>query len=394
MLTIHETEETVMTHLTPPSTADLPAIRVVDGPTLKSGTPIVTGFMPAGVLIPDRYEIPYFDPRTKKGYQRKPQDARINQLAHDLRKDRVDLPTAVLLNIRNKEARDAVRDGTLEIEFLLSSTALTSKFYVVDGQHRVLALDKLMKENQQAWFAFMIPFVCMLGATEEEEMRQFHIVNSTAKSVRTDLALQLLRKRADKEAGVIETLQERGREWQLSGERLIERLGSESAIWQHRIRFANMEKGNTTISSASMVTSLKPLLESPNFASLKQDSQLKILEAYWVGIREVLRPVFDEPTEHALQKGVGAGAMHTILPYVLEIVKNKGWSVVESDSYARILWEPLEKLEGDNHDGNPVSGPDFWAVAPKGAAGTYSGSAGRRVLVAKIRQQLPEVEAE
>lgn len=394
MSTIHDTEETVMTHSTPPSMADLPAIRVVDGPTLRSGTPIITGFMPAGLLIPDRYEVPYFDSRTKKGYQRKPQDARINQLAHDLRKERVDLPTAVLLNIRNREAREAVRDGTLEIDFLLSTTALTSKFYVVDGQHRVLALDKLMKESPQIWFGFMIPFVCMLGATEEEEMRQFHIVNSTAKSVRTDLALQLLRKRADREAGVIETLQERGREWQLSAQRLIERLANESAIWRERIRFANMEKANTTISSASMVASLKPLLQSPNFTSLKQDSQLKILEAYWVGIREVLRSVFDNPTEHALQKGVGAMAMHAILPHVLEIVKNKGWSVIEPDSYTRILQKPLEALEGDDSDGNPVSGPNFWAAAPRGAAGAYSGSAGRRVLVAKIRQQLPEVEAE
>jgi hypothetical protein len=34
----------------------------------------------------------------------------------------------------------------------------------------------------------MIPFTCMLGATEDEEMDQFYIVNSKAKSVRTDLA--------------------------------------------------------------------------------------------------------------------------------------------------------------------------------------------------------------
>jgi DGQHR domain-containing protein len=128
----------------------------------------------------------------KEGYQRRPQEARINQLASDLRKGRVDLPTAVLLNIRNREARDAVQDGILRLDLLFSSTGLGSMLYVVDGQHRVLALEKLIEENPDLWGAFMVPFVCMLGAREDEEMRQFHIVNSTAKSVRTDLALQLL----------------------------------------------------------------------------------------------------------------------------------------------------------------------------------------------------------
>jgi len=49
-----------------------------------------------------------------------------------------------------------------------------------------------------------------------------------------------------------------------------------------------MEKGETTIPSASMVTSLKPLLSSPYFGGLKPDQQIKVLDAYWHGIREVL----------------------------------------------------------------------------------------------------------
>ena len=43
----------------------------------------------------------------------------------------------------------------------------------------------------------MIPFVCVLGASEREEMEQFYVVNSTAKSVRTDLAYDLLKQRAE-----------------------------------------------------------------------------------------------------------------------------------------------------------------------------------------------------
>jgi len=232
----------------------------------------------------------------------------------------------------------------------------------------------------------------VLGAREDEEMTQFHIVNSTAKSVRTDLALQLLRQRAEKDPDVLVALQERGREWQVEAQNLVERLSNESPIWKHRIRLANMEKGETTIPAASMAMSLKPLLQSPYFGGLRHDDQLKILEAYWAGMREVLRPVFDNPTEYAFQKGVGVQVMHAILPHVLELVKGQALPVTDPQSYTRLLREPLEKLEGDDGSGNPVSGPTFWAAAPVGAAGTYSGSAGRRVLAAKVKQALPDVD--
>jgi len=37
---------------------------------------------------------------------------------------------------------------------------------------------------------------------------------------------------------------------------------------------------------------------------------------------------------------------------------------------------------------------DFWLSGSEGAAGSYSSSAGRRVLTAKIRGLLPEIEVE
>lgn len=367
------------------------SIHVVRGPKLRSGLQTVVGFMPASVLLPDGYIVPWYDTRTKKGYQRQPQDVRINSLANDLRKQRTDLPTAVLLNIRNKEAQKALREDFLELDrFIVDGQQI--KFHVVDGQHRILALAKLMEEDPERWETFQIPFVCLLGANEDEEMEQFYIVNSTAKSVKTDLALVLLRRRADKDFAVYEALQERGREWQVDGQALVERLASESPIWRNRVRMPSMEKGETTIPSASMVTSLKPLLSSPYFGGLKPDQQVKVLDAYWQGIREVLRPVFDNPENYSIQKGVGVIVMHLVFPNVLECVRSRGAIPTDSAAYARVLDEALTRLQGENGNGEPVSGAEFWAAA--GAAGSYSSSAGRRVLAAKIKQLLPPVNLE
>jgi hypothetical protein len=141
-----------------------------------------------------------------------------------------------------------------------------------------------------------------------------------------------------------------------------------------------------------MVSSLKPLLASPYFGQLGVDQQVKVLDAFWRGVREVMRPAFDDPQDFSLQKGVGAIAMHSLLVHVLELVRSRGGSVIEPEDYAAILREPLEELQGDDGDGNPVSGTDFWRAAPRGAVGSYSSSAGRRVLIAKIRQLLPDVE--
>ena len=48
---------------------------------------------------------------------------------------------------------------------------------IVDGQHRVAALDRLMERDPDQWEDdFGIPFVCLLGADEREEMEQFDVV--------------------------------------------------------------------------------------------------------------------------------------------------------------------------------------------------------------------------
>ncbi|SRR6266571_5091986 len=391
MLSVNQNEVTVMRRpqIREPF-VNPKAIQVVEGPPLRSETLTVVGFLPVGAILPDGYVIPYYDTRSKQGYQRPPQEARINQLASDLRNNRTDLPTAVLLNIRDRNAAELVSNGMMKIDGIKSDL----KFHVVDGQHRVLALEKLVQEDPDRWMHFDLPFVCLLGASEEEEMNQFYIVNSTAKSVKTDLALALLRRRTESDADVYEALQERGRAWMSDGQHVVERLSNESSIWRGRIRLPSMDKGGTTISSTSMVNSMKRLLVSPYFGGLKPEQQLKVLEAFWAGIREVLRPAFDDPEKYVVQKGVAVIVLHGLLPDVLERVRTRGLSTTDPTAYAKIMGDTLLKLQGENGDGNPVDGLEFWLTAPEGAAGSYSSSAGRRVLAAKIRQGLPEVEVE
>lgn len=364
-------------------------IDVVEGPTLRSGTRLIAGMIPFGALQ-GRYEIPYYNYTTKQGYQRQPGNSRVSAFATEIKKGRVDFPTAILMNIRSKVAIAALRQGKLILSDLDDGSKRPA-FYIVDGQHRLLALGKAVEDGFHNLRDLEIPFTCMIGADEDEEMEQFYQVNSNAKAVRTDLAYALLKKRAETEDGLIESLEERGRAWQVTGQAVVERLAVESSVWRNRIRLPGMDKGDTIITSASMVSSLKPVLGSPYFSRLKPDQQIRALDAYWEGIRNLLRDAFDHPSDYSIQKGVGVLVMHTLMPEVIELVRDRGLSTNDPDSYEAILEETLTKTTGETAEGDVVEGVDFWAAGAEGAAGQYSSSAGRRVLIAKLRNRLPQM---
>ena len=371
-------------------------IPVTMGPTLRGSIATIVGAMPVRVLVPGNYEIPQRNTLKKEGYQREVSRARVNKLVADLQKTRVDLPTAILLNLRDASVGDLLTRGS-DGELLMREyeNGRSGPFYVVDGQHRLEALRHLAEDNGEKWGEYLIPFVCMIGASVRQEMEQFYVVNSNAKSVRTDLALDLLKQRAESDRGIMESVFERGEKWKVDGQTIVERLPQDSPVWRHRIRFPNTPKNETTLSSAAMVTSLKALLGTPYFGAINLDNEIKILDAYWRGIREVLPEAFeDEPWAYSIQKGSGVTVLHAVLIQVLEYIRSKGQSVTEHTSYRDAMKSALENLEGDTPNGDVVRGVDFWRAGPEGAAGAYSSNAARRVLIAKIKLQVPEIEIE
>ena len=363
-------------------------IRVIEAEPLRTGTRKVLGEITAGDLV-DRFVVPRRNHRAKTGYQRDPSIPRIRRLSADLARERVDLPTAVLLNLRDFDPEQNLREGGVDSILCLGEELL----YVVDGQHRIGALADLMESDPERWAAFRIPFVCMLGASEREEMEQFYVVNSTAKSVRTDLALDLLKQRAESDPDIYGALVERGDAWKVAAQTVVEAL-DKTAVWQGRIRFSGEPAGATTIASSGMVNSLKQLLSTPYFGAITTDNQVKVLDAYWGGIRDVLPEAFASPGDYTLQKSTGVMVMHTLLIMALEYVRSKGRSVVEYESYVDALQDALRNLQGDTRDGDVVDGSDFWLAGAAGAAGSFSSNAGRRVLVAKMKVGLPAVEVE
>ena len=354
-------------------TQDALHLRVIEAPRLKKGTPVVLGVISMEQLA-GKYQIPQRDFKRKTGYQREASISRVNKLVADLRQD---------FDVKDQLTAE---DGELTLK-------TNGEFYVVDGQHRVEALDKLFREDPARWSNFGFSFVCMLGANESEEMRQFYVVNSTAKAVKTDLALDLLKQQAERDPELMNRLIESSQDWKVRAQALVEELVRTSPVWKGRVRFPGEERDETVISNSGLVTAIRPLLGYEYFSRATTENQAHILDAYWQGIRKVLPEAFDNPLEYGIQKQTGAVVLNQVLITVIELIRSQGRSVLEPESYASILAVPLgEELQGDTGDGEVVRGIEFWQTGSEGAAGSFSSGAGQRVLAAKIKALLPRPE--
>jgi hypothetical protein len=147
------------------------------------------------------------------------------------------------------------------------------------------------------------------------------------------------------------------------------------------------------INNSGLAASLKQLLDTPYFGAITQENQLQILDAYWKAVQQLIPDAFELPLDFALQKSSpGAWVMHGLLISVLEYIRSRGRSVVEAASYQEALEDVFDRLEGQNTDGEPVTGADFWRSGANGAAGQFSSHGGRRVLLSRMRALLPQIE--
>jgi len=381
---IQSEEHDMQTGVNPLNPVSIP---VVMGKLPRTGLPLVVGFIRAEELIP-RTRIAYREFEGGGGYQRLPSAARVNLLARELLGRKVDLPTALLLNLRIYDESIHITRTSDGATFL---NLADDYLWEVDGQHRCEGLKRALETDYEHFRDYMIPFVTGLGWSEEDEMEQFYVVNSTAKSVPTIIAYDLLAQRSQGVPGLMEDLEERGKAWQVHGQELAKEMVTTGPIWINRIRFSNEPKGITTVPSAGFVNSLRPIFNSAYFNRLTRGAQAKVLTAYWEAQRIILPTVFSDPQEHVLQKSLGVQVMHSIFNEVIEVVRANGDPVTDPNSYIKVIGYTLSNLSGDNREGRQVSGEEFWISGEQGAAGAFSSSAGRRVLTARLKVGLPKI---
>jgi DGQHR domain-containing protein len=382
-------------------------IEIAGALCVQRGTLMLQAFADA-ITVSEHQAIDIFDPDTGQGYQRAPVTARVRKAAKYYDEKRGRMPNPLLINIRKIDmdeqrvtvAVDSDRTG-YENAILEGGNWIGTgrigftedlQLWIYDGQHRAGGLNQLL-DGQEEFEDFPVPISLTLGLDPGEEMREFYEVNTNAAAVKTDLAWQLLTKMAEVDPELREMLAAEDRDWVTRAYAVVDELEKLDGPWRGRFQEANRRKtrgDGVTIPKPQFARSLKPVLDMPSFKRADAVTIAAVLNAYWIGIKQVMAEPFEEASDYVLQKGSGAVALHRVLPQVVEVVRSSGGRLGQPDAYAEVM-KDLPTLEGESvdNDGQRMvrSGADFWRVGS--VASGFSGDAGRRRLSLLIQSRLP-----
>lgn len=358
-----------------------------------------------------------YNPVTERGYQREGLPSRM-RAASQYYEGGGTMPNPLLVNIREEnfpdvrvvitsgdhnEYNSAIEDGGDWIGAGFIEFADDLPIWIYDGQHREGGIRELVYRND-LFGTFPVPLSITLGLNELAEMREFYEVNTNAKSVKTDLAWELLRHMAKSDPKLAEELELSGKDWTTRGIDVAKALDKMDGPWAGRIQSPNQKrtgKDGLVIAMAQFVQSIKPVLDMALFQKADADKVAQVLNAYWKGIAIVLPEPFEantSPKDWAIQKGTGSIPLHRAFPRVIEVVRARGRRLGDPEAYAEIMM-PLQSLQGEvtdeqTGDARVVSGADFWRAGGEGVAGVYSGEAGRKRLFLMIQALLPRPSSE
>ena len=363
-------------------------INVLEGQTTDVGTQLVTTVIKVKDLV-GNYAVDVFDHEKgraggKGGYQRKANQSRIKKLSKLLAESKVTIPTAILGNIRKPVEKVIKFDSSGR-----SVVDLSSSIMIIDGQHRVASFAEVYNNPDlygvdQKKFGEIKLFVSLLwNASLQEEINQFYVVNSNAKSIpvgnRQELEAYL-----DTGDDLISELVDLT--WELD----------KTAEWKGKIKFPNSSSG--LIPNSGIVSSLKTIFNDSNLKKLPFKEKLDLISVVWIGVKEVLPGCFKNPEKYTLQKGIGVNTIHGLIPDIFaDILTSNGMTFDKKsiqDPFDSNVWKkyfkPLAKYEDNDQTGeaNTVVGEEFWRVGKTGGAGQYSSGQGRSVLLKIFQNEI------
>lgn len=391
------------------------SVRLSGALIVQKGCPVLISAVPAEDVV-RQAKVDIYHPDGQTGYQREPSSIRVHAAAQYY-EEGGRMPNPLLANIREvdfQRVQVTVTSGSQddyeaaiedESDWVGSGYIEFPKdlpLWVYDGQHRAGGIKELLEKNDD-FKNFPVPMSITLGLRAIDEMKEFYEVNTNAKSVKTDLAWELLRQMAKEDPDLAEALELSGKDWTARGIDIARALNQLDGPWKDRIQAPNQQRVRTDkliIAEAEFVRSLRPILDMALFSKADADVIARIIDAYWKGIAKVLPEPFESgtsPKEWAIQKGSGVVPLHRVLPRVIEVVRARGGRLADPNAYADVL-KQLPELSGEvadeEGDRRLVKGSDFWRAGYQGVAGAYTGEAGRRRLYVIIQALLPKPSQE
>jgi len=262
----------------------------------------------------------------REGYQRPLTPSRLRQVSTYLREEEGVLPTSLLLCIRQPDHASfeaaGIEGGGGEPGVLTIPAGV--RLWLVDGQHRLSGLERALTKDKAKWLAdYPLPVTIVEGIDAYEEMRYFHVINTRQKGVPTDVVdRHLLAMREAEGAALLEREGERNY-LRARATKLCDLLNSDPASpWYGTIIMpGEKRRPHHLMRQHGMVSSLDPVVRDSFVKRLTDEEAGRLLLNYWCAARERWQSAFEEPQAYVIQKALGAGALHQILPDILEVCR-------------------------------------------------------------------------
>lgn len=299
-----------------------------------------------------------------QGYQRPPEDSRIRKLGNWLKNElesgtALRMPTALVLSGRGSDL-SLSSSGTITLKE-------SNKLPIIDGQHRKRGFEyAIYDKNVEALADFEVPVVIMKDVDKITEMKQFRIVNGTAKSVRTDLVNMLLTQLAEVEGE--ETIKDTDL-WRVVVSHVVKRLNDdESGPWYDKIVMPDKRaytrdeiaedetlRHRRIARATSFMTSLKGL---ENFISgvlhddlgtveQREEWLFEVVNSFWSALREINPDCFEMADDFVMQKTPGIFALHKVCGAVARDMY-QGRRAFEKKEFVHMLGNSAE-LQDSNY---------------------------------------------
>lgn len=378
-------------------------LKVLRGPDFKDtlskqhDIPYFIGYISAKELV-DNYKIPYSSiDKDSDGYQRQPGNARIAAFAKKIASQPIDFPTLILLNIRDEDQKNFYKNGVLTFV-----PDYNNKLFVVDGQHRVLALklalDMADSDGNDALYErisnIQIPFGLTITDSVLNEMVLFYEVNNFAKSVSANIRTQIETMRAKLgDVDMLLTMEQLGDDWKMIADNILLTVTKDyDSVWFNRIKYDNTNPIKPNVGNFAMTKYLKHIItsnEAEMASSGKTTFSLEVFNAYWKAFEIACPGAFgeDNAKKYSIQTAMGADVFMRVWSFVKDwIIKTgqKEQDLLDPKTYVPAFKKMIKNSEGVDREGNIKEGLDYWLVgSAAGAQG--AGEAGKSQLVSNLK---------
>ena len=343
-----------------------------------SGTSVYAGRIRVGDLI-SSYKIDHYDKaKNPQGYQRLPDKKRCISFALFIKAQYeagapLVFPTSILASTRKKMHLSALANGATFSAELNSSEFL----FIVDGQHRTEAFKYAIQNLGMGELEdFELPIVVIDGMELEDEVNQFLAINTNMKTVKVDLANQLLinlgvKVPEKKKIAILAT-------------RITNHLqeGDYPSPWMGKLRPPNAPSNpsaywNTVL---SFHNSLKPILGLDSLDGLGEKKIAEQLGAFWAAVSALMPDAFSSThSKYLVTKNNGFVSLHRVFAKVYKYLRyKKEIRHPTIKDYKKVL----------SHAKETVFDTEYWLRAGDGAASFGGGFGGYSKLASTIIEEL------